>query len=481
MQVYNTLSRGKEEFAPMHDRAVNMFVCGQTVYDDAHLGHARTYIAFDIVVRWLKHLGYKVNYVQNITDIDDKIIARAREKGIEPIELARQYEQRFMEDMDRVGVKQNVSSYPRSHDYITAIKEQIQLLLDKDFAYLLEGDVYYDVAKFRDYTALSGMKMDELEKHRIEPKEGKRNVYDFVLWKASKPGEPSWDVEVHVDGKAVRLSGRPGWHIEDTAITHSIFGPQYDLHGGASELMFPHHTNEIAQAEAAFGVKPFVKYWMHSGVLNIKGQKMSKSLRNFITIRDLLAKYPAEALRFFVASTHYRKEINYTEELMRDANKLMYYVNQSVGILNNLPADENASGEELVQAIGLLEKEFTEAMDDDFNTSLALMRLTTAMRRVRQFSDEKGGIDQRSKETALGKIVALGDLLGIMSESLYKQALSAEVVQMIKKREELRRTKNFDEADRMRAEIESKHGIKIEDTEYGTVWYPGGAPSPKER
>ncbi len=475
MQVYNTLSRGKEEFIPMHGKKANMFVCGQTVYDDAHLGHARTYISFDIVARWLRHAGYEINYIQNITDIDDKIIARAKEKGVDPVELARECEKRFMEDMEAIGVKQSVSSYPRSHDYINAMRDQMQLLIDKGYAYLLDGDVYYDVSKFQDYTKLSGMKIDELEKHRIEPKEGKKNVYDFALWKASKPGEPSWEIEVKSDGKQVKLSGRPGWHIEDTAITYSFFGPQYDIHGGASELIFPHHTNEIAQAEAAFGVKPFVKYWLHSGVLSIKGQKMSKSLKNFITIREALAEYPAETLRLFVCMTHYRKEINYTDELMRDANKLMYYINQSIGILYNLPVNGGSGGQELVNIAEQLEKDFADAMNDDFNTPLALMKMTAAMRKVRQFADAQGSTDQKSRELAIGKLSVLGTLLGIVNESIYKQTLPEDASLLIKQRDDLRKSKNFEEADRIRTEIESKHGIKIEDTEYGTVWYPSDA------
>jgi cysteinyl-tRNA synthetase len=475
LQVYNTLSRGKEEFIPMHGKKANMFVCGQTVYDDAHLGHARTYISFDIVARWLRHAGYEINYIQNITDIDDKIIARAKEKGVDPVELARECEKRFMEDMEAIGVKQSVSSYPRSHDYINAMRDQMQLLIDKGYAYLLDGDVYYDVSKFQDYTKLSGMKIDELEKHRIEPKEGKKNVYDFALWKASKPGEPSWEIEVKSDGKQVKLSGRPGWHIEDTAITYSFFGPQYDIHGGASELIFPHHTNEIAQAEAAFGVKPFVKYWLHSGVLSIKGQKMSKSLKNFITIREALAEYPAETLRLFVCMTHYRKEINYTDELMRDANKLMYYINQSIGILYNLPVNGGSGGQELVNIAEQLEKDFADAMNDDFNTPLALMKMTAAMRKVRQFADAQGSTDQKSRELAIGKLSVLGTLLGIVNESIYKQTLPEDASLLIKQRDDLRKSKNFEEADRMRTEIESKHGIKIEDTEYGTVWYPSDA------
>lgn len=472
MLLYDTLSGGKRELEPLKDNKLNVFVCGQTVYDDAHLGHARTYIAFDIVVRWLRYLGYDVHYAQNITDIDDKIIARAKERGVDAIELARHYEARFMEDMRAIGTFDSVNEYPRSHDYIDAIRSQIQLLIDKGYAYTLDGDVYYDVAKFRDYTKLSGMKIDELVKHRIEPKEGKRNAYDFALWKKAKEGEPSWEIRVNENGSEVLLSGRPGWHIEDTAITYSLFGAQYDIHGGASELIFPHHTNEIAQAEAAFGVVPFVRYWLHSGVLNIKGQKMSKSLKNFITIRDVLATYRKETMRLFISSTHYRKEINYTDELMHEANKLMYYVNQSLGMLYNMPRSEESNGESLVKSMAEMENDFAKAMSDDFNTPVALMRLVSAMRDIRTFAASNKGVDKESKDKALATVAKLGNLLGILDEALYMQSLPGELKQMIDTREELRAKKEFDAADKIRDELETKHGIKLNDTEYGPVWYP---------
>ena len=330
--VYNTLSRSKEEFKPIHGKQVSMFVCGQTVYDDAHLGHAKNYINFDVVARWLRHSGYTLKYVQNITDVDDKIIKRAEEEGVDPIELARKFEARFMEDMEAIGVRKNVDQYPRSHDYIEEMRSQIQLLMDKGYAYRIDNDVYYDVSKFSDYTKLSGMRIEELERHRIEPREGKRNGYDFALWKGARKSEPSWGIELTVDGKKERFNGRPGWHIEDTAITHAIFGKQYDLHGGAIELIFPHHTNEIAQAEAAFGVKPFVKYWMHSGIMLIKGEKMSKSLKNFIRIRELLKRFDAESLRLMVLSTHYRKDFGYTEDLVKKASARLNYMRASFSI-----------------------------------------------------------------------------------------------------------------------------------------------------
>jgi len=471
--IYNTLTRQKEEFKPIEPGKIKMFVCGSTVYDDAHLGHAKTYIEFDVVVRWLRYVGYNVYYVQNITDVDDKIIARAKEKGIGAIELARMYEKRLFEDMEKLGVKQNVDSYPRSHDYIDAIKQQIQLLADKGFAYYLDGDVYYDVDKFSDYTKLSGMKLEDLTSHRIEPKEGKRHPYDFALWKASPPGEePSWDINVKIDGREVALHGRPGWHIEDTAMTYSIFGPQYDIHGGASELIFPHHTNEIAQAEAAFGVKPFVRYWMHSGVLNVDGKKMSKSLHNFITVRDFLSKYDGELLRLIAISTHYSKEINYTEQLVSNSYNRLNYLYQSAGAFYNMQessADPEDSGD-LDKALTEFENSFSSAMDDDFNTSLALSSLMLAAGRLKKFAESHKFISRSTKTAVFERFMRLASVFGILSIDKLAEPLPEEVQELIKKREALRNQKSFDEADKIRDKLKGM-GIKLEDTEYGTVWY----------
>lgn len=470
--VYNTLTRSKEEFKPIDDNKVKMFVCGQTVYDDAHLGHAKTYINFDIIVRWLKHLKYDLVYVQNITDVEDKIIARAKERKMDPFELAKEYEKRFLEDMEAVGVKDRVDKYPRSSEYIDVIRDQIQNLADKGFAYYLDGDVYYDVAKFKDYTKLSGMKIDELTKHRVEPKEGKRNVYDFSLWKASKPGEPSWNIELSFNGEKTSLSGRPGWHIEDTAITYKIFGPQYDLHGGASELIFPHHTNEIAQTEAAYGVKPFVKYWLHSGVLNIKGEKMSKSLRNFVTVRETLKEYDAEVIRLLFSSTHYRKEINYTKELVDKAKKRLSYLYSSFSLFYNMHEEESSEEDETVNEIALkLKEEFADAMNDDFNTALALSQLTIAINNLRSFAESNKSVGSQIKKQAVNLVLKFSNIFGIFTHDYYKQQIPEEAYKMIKSREQLRKEKRFAEADKIRMELKEKYRIAIDDTEYGTVWY----------
>jgi len=471
LSVYNTLSRSKEKFIPLKDKVVNMFVCGQTVYDEAHLGHARTYICFDIIVRWLRHLNYKVKYIQNITDVDDKIVGRAIELGKDPIELARYYEKRFLEDMEALSVSQNVDLYPRSHDYINAMRDQIQLLIDRGYAYAVGSDIYYDVSKFSGYVSLSGVKLEELEKHRIEPNPDKKNIYDFSLWKESKPGEPFWKIELTLNGQTREFVGRPGWHIEDTAITHSIFGAQYDLHGGASELIFPHHTNEIAQAEAAYGKKPFVKYWLHSGVLNIKGEKMSKSLKNFITIREAREKYNPEAIRLFVASTHYRKEMEYSEDLMKEASRRLGYMYNALSMFYNMAEDVSNDNKSVTDAIEEFETEFTNAMNDDFNTVLALNALSKTLAKLRSFAETNQKVGKSAKTRAISAILDLSDTLGILKSERYKEIPPKEALELIHKRD-LHRSKNdFKEADLIRKELETKYKIKLEDTTYGTIWY----------
>jgi cysteinyl-tRNA synthetase len=471
MMLYNTLDRKEEEFKPPRGKKVNMFVCGFTVYDDAHLGHAKTFVNFDVIVRWLRHSGYKVDYIQNITDIDDKIIKRAAERKIDPIELARTYEERALEDLDKLGVKKGVTDFPRSHDYIDAIANQIQLLLDKGYAYVLEGDVYYDVSKFADYTKLSGIRLDELEKHRIEPREGKINQYDFALWKAAKEGEPSWKIIIKSKGKEVELDGRPGWHIEDTAITYEKFGPQYDIHGGANELIFPHHTNEIAQAEAAFGKKPFVRYWLHSGVLNVQGQKMSKSLKNFVTIREALAKNKAEAIRLLFCSTHYRKEIDYSDDSIKEAEKRLGYLYAALGIFYNMKkVTKGKNDAEVVELVKELDENFTKAMDADFNAPLALTNLVVTLNKMRAFAAANDDIGYDVKVKAINKVLEFAGIFGILEEDSYKEPISRDTVKLIDERERLRKAKKFTEADEIRDALK-KEGIVIEDTKDGVSWH----------
>ena len=472
IKVYNTLSGETEELIFSNGKKINFFVCGQTVYDDAHLGHAKAYINYDIIVRWLRHSGYTVNYIQNITDIEDKIIRRAQERKISPDELSKFYGQRLMEDMEKLGVTKNVNQYPRSHDYISEIILQIQLLIDKGYAYELDGDIYYDVAKFPDYTKLSGMKLEELDNHRIEPKQGKKHDYDFALWKAAKPDEPSWKIKLSIKGTPKDFEGRPGWHIEDTAITHVLFGETYDIHGGARELIFPHHSNEIAQAEAAFGVKPFVKYWIHAGTLNVGKDKMSKSLHNFVSIRDALEKYDPETIRLMVARTHYIKDIDYKEVLLEDAASLLNFLRSSMSMLyNSKENDDEDSSSELLEVTAFLEKEFTEAMDDNFNTPLAITKLQSAIEDFRKIAEANESLNSVAKKQAVSKVIELASILGIFEDGKYKRALGGEESKLREERRHLRDNKKYEEADAIRNSLLEKYSLKIEDSKYGTLWY----------
>jgi cysteinyl-tRNA synthetase len=461
LKVYNTLTRKEEEFIPLEKGKVKMFVCGQTVYDDAHLGHAKTYINFDVIVRWLRYLDFKVFYAQNITDIDDKIIKRANERGMSFKELAEFYIKRFFEDMEALGVKQNVDLFPESSEYIPQIIEQIQTLIKKGYAYVIGGDVYYDVDKFKDYTKLSKMSVNELTKHRIEPDSRKKNTYDFSLWKSAKLDEPFWDSPW---GK-----GRPGWHIEDTAMTVSIFGPQYDLHGGASELIFPHHTNEIAQAEAATGKKPFVKYWLHGGVLNIRGEKMSKSLKNFIKIREVLKEYEPEVLRMFFVSTHYRAPIDLDENAINQAKEKLEAFYNIINRISNSMKDEIIDDKELEKTIEDTKIKFTNAMNDDFNTPLALSILFELAKDANKFIDENAKISKKTGEKIIKNFRELGYIFGILQKEIKKESLPKEIMDLIIKREGYRKRGDFEAADKIRKEIAEK-GILVEDSPEGPRW-----------
>ena len=470
IKVYNTLSRQMEDFVPRKGNEVNMFVCGQTVYDDAHIGHAKVYINFDVIASWLRKSGFKLKYVQNITDVEDKIIARAAESGTTPEALARRFEERFMEDMSALNVRRNVDAYMRSSDYIDPVRQQIQLLLDNGYAYVLDGDIYYDVARFKDYTKLSGMKLEELVRHRIEPREGKRNPYDFALWKASKPGEPSWDIKLIIGGEEKEFSGRPGWHIEDTAMTYSVFGPQYDIHGGAIELLFPHHSNEIAQAEAAFGKKPFVKYWVHVGVLTVNGVKMSKSLKNFIRIRDVLEKYDAEVLRLFFSMSHYRKEVDFTADVLDTSRKQLNDMYSSLSVLFH--SKESAESQSVIEKLANdMSSGFGAAMDYDFNTPEAMSSLISGLNAIKREIKNGTPVTAAEKAAALSTILEIGSVIGIFFKESYRKGISNEISEAIIEREKLRKAGNYMQSDKIRAELEAKYGILLEDAPYSTVWY----------
>lgn len=457
LKIFNTLTRKKERFRPFQNEVVKMFVCGQTVYDDAHMGHAKTYVQMDIVVRWIRNLGYKVFYIQNITDIDDKIIRRAKERSQDPLEVAQFYTKRFLEDMKALKVTKNVDMFPKTTDYIPQMIEQINTLIAKGYAYVVDGDVYYDVAKFKDYAALSRISLEELKKHRVEPDPRKKNAFDFSLWKSQKPGELGWDSPW---GK-----GRPGWHIEDTAMTISIFNaPQYDLHGGANELVFPHHTNEIAQAEAATGKKPFVKYWLHTGVLKTGGVEMHKSLGNFITIRETLRTHDPEVLRLYYASTHYRKPMEFNE---RDLEQAENRLENLYNTLRNVRLAASAAGKHnnFKKMLYATKRKFAEAMNDDFNTPLALAHLFALSKKTNQFID-KDKVALKLADEIIDTFKELGAIFGILEKEVEVGEIPEEIEELLKEREEARKKKNWNRADEIRNIIQDM-GYALEDTSQG--------------
>ncbi len=446
LKVYNTLTRKKEEFKPLKGKNVNMFVCGVTPYDYAHIGHAKTYVQFDVIVKYLRHRGYGVFYLQNVTDIDDKIIQRAAERGINPMELARNFEKEYHKDMEALGVN-SVSRFARATDYINEIISQVKQLMDKGFAYIVEDDgIYFNLSRFKEYGKLSGRTSLGAEDavSRIDEGVKKINKGDFCLWKKSKPDEPSWEDPWF-------NNGRPGWHIEDTAISEKFFGPQYDMHGGARDLIFPHHEAEIAQMESASGKKPFVKYWLHTGFLNVKGQKMAKSLGNFITIKDALKRYDAKVLRFFYSSAHYKSPIDFSEELLEQAKNSLERLNELMRKLRNSSDDDDIS---LVEKT---KKEFFKFMDDDFDTPKALAAIFDF---VKEVNKEGGG--KKSYEL----MVEVDKIFNILT--LEDAEIPVEIKQLVDERERARKGKDFKKADRVREEIKSK-GYSLDDTEEGPI------------
>ncbi|MDP2864466.1 MAG: cysteine--tRNA ligase, partial [bacterium] len=365
LKLYNTLSRKKEVFRPRRSKEVNLFVCGPTVYDFSHIGHARTYIVFDVITKYLREKGFDVFYLQNITDIDDKIIKRAKEKKNSPQKLARDFEKEYLKDMKSLKID-SVTKYARATEHIKEIQSQVKRLLEKGFAYQIEDGIYYDISKFKDYGKLSRRTVLQAEDgvSRIDTAEEKRNKGDFCLWKFSKPGEPKWP--------SPWQNGRPGWHIEDTAIAEKYFGFQYDIHGGAKDLIFPHHEAEISQMEAISKRKPMVKYWIHSGFLTVNGQKMAKSLGNFITIREFLKKNSPRVLRFFVIKTLYHSPIDYREGAILQAKRELEKIDEFIEKLNMIKSQKENKKRFAKSLVLRTEKEFRKAMDDDFNTPKAL-------------------------------------------------------------------------------------------------------------
>lgn len=457
LTIYNTQTREKEEFRPIEPGKIRMYVCGMTVYDYCHMGHARVMVVFDMVARYLRSRGFEVTYVRNITDIDDKIIKRAHENNESIADLTDRFIKAMHEDATALGVLPP-DQEPRATGHIDQIIDLINKLISNKLAYVGENkDVYFDVSKFDGYGNLSGKQIDELRSGaRVEVQEAKDDPLDFVLWKAAKPGEPSWD--------SPWGPGRPGWHIECSAMSTHCLGEHFDIHGGGMDLQFPHHENEIAQSEGATGHK-FVNVWMHNGFVRINDEKMSKSLNNFFTVREVLQQYRAEEIRFFILSSHYRSPLNYSLENLGEARAALVRLYTALRDIEISDATLEPS----------VTDKFNTVMDDDFNTPKAIAVL-------HELAGEINKLDKTSERarSLAATLVHFGGILGLLQDSpvhyLQSQAgksgnqlNSDEIESLIEQRKQARQNKDFKEADRIRALLDEK-GIQLEDTSAGTIW-----------
>ncbi len=454
LKIYNTLTREKENFTPLQAGKVKMYACGPTVYDYCHIGNARSFTAFDTIVRYLKYCGYDVNYVRNITDIDDKIIDRANKNNEDFYAVVERYTQALREDLDALGLL-HPTHEPRATEYVPHIIKLIETLIKNQHAYVASnGDVYYDVRHFKEYGCLSHRNIDELESGaRVEISNVKRDPLDFVLWKMSKPNEPSWE--------SPWGAGRPGWHIECSAMSMDLLGETFDIHGGGRDLIFPHHENEIAQSEGASG-KKFVNTWVHAGYLQIDKEKMSKSLGNFFTLRDILKDYQPEVVRFFLISGHYRSPLNFSQDILQQSRSALerFYT-----ALRELPAAEAVKNSDY-------EQRFKAAMDDDFNTPVALSVLFDLSHEIQRLRANE--LSSAAQHGALLK--QLGSVLGMLQDNpeQFLQGkvgnVDAEKVEaLIAARNQARADKNWAEADRIRQELTAM-SVVLEDSQKGTTW-----------
>ncbi len=454
LKVYNTLSRKKEVFKPRKGKSVNLFVCGPTVYDVSHIGHARTYVAFDMMVKYLREKGYDLFYLQNITDIDDKIIKRAKEKKITPQKLAKDFEREYLKDMKNLKVD-SITRYAKATTHIKEIISQIKRLLQKGYAYKIKDGIYYDIKKFKKYGKLSKRTVLQAEDavSRIDEGKQKKNKGDFCLWKLSKE-KPIW--------KSPWGPGRPGWHVEDTAITEKFFGSQYDIHGGARDLIFPHHEAEIAQMEAISNRAPLVKYWLHSGFLTVRKQKMAKSLGNFITIGDFLKKHSARTLRYLVIKNHYRSPIDYNENLLLQTERELERIDEFIVKLNALRLNLNQSRFGL-QKFG---KEFAMAMEDDFNTPKAMAAIFELMNKGNSLMDDDL-LSRNDAKNILEFLKKIDRFFNFIFWQRPKEKTPKRVLELVNQREECRKNKQWKESDKLREKIKEL-GFWVEDTKKGS-------------
>jgi cysteinyl-tRNA synthetase len=493
LTVFNTLGNRKETLVPVSPGCVKIYACGVTVYDLCHIGHARANVTFDIIVRYLRHRGYQVTFVRNFTDIDDKIIQRAKREKTDYLTISNRYIEAFYEDFDKMGlVRPDVE--PRATEHIPEIIDLVGRLIEAGKAYAVDGDVYYSVRGFAEYGKLSGKNTEDLlSGARVEVDDRKRDPLDFALWKASKPGEPAW--------KSPWGPGRPGWHIECSAMAMKHLGETFDIHGGGKDLVFPHHENEIAQSEGATG-KPFARYWIHNGFVNVDSEKMSKSLGNFFTLRDVLEKVKPDVLRFFLVSSHYRSPIDYSERSLTEARAgldRLYRVKEKAEACSaaGIEASSVPEGDDFA-ALRDVEKRFTEAMDDDFNTAAALGHIFDAARVLNRLAPADPAAEKEKTGEFLAGYTVLEPLFGVLglltpsaeeyfrgedyvneSEgSVSKTEADAEVTfrlspeeigRRIEARKAARARKDFPEADRIRKELDAL-GIVLEDSKTGTTW-----------
>ncbi|MEW9095702.1 MAG: cysteine--tRNA ligase [Clostridiaceae bacterium] len=462
MKLYNTLTRKKEEFIPINPNQVNMYVCGPTVYNFFHIGNGRTFIVFDTVRKYFEYRGYKVNFIQNFTDIDDKMIKRANEDEITVKELGDKFIEEYYKDADGLNIKRATVN-PRATEFMGEIIKFVEELIEKGYAYEIDGDVYFQTKKFNEYGKLSGQNLEELQAGaRINIDERKKDPMDFAIWKNQKPGEPAWESPWGL--------GRPGWHIECSCMAYKLLGETIDIHAGGFDLVFPHHENEIAQSECRTG-KPFANYWMHSAFLNVDNQKMSKSLNNFFTAREVLQKYDAEVIRLFMLSGHYRTQLNFSEELLESAKAGLERIYNAIGNLENLLNEVtlekmNDDEKEYAKVIEGYKAKYIEKMDDDFNTADAISVIFDMIR------DMNTNINRDSSKElidfSLNIIRELGEPLGIAQKTT-KLDLEKDIEDLVNKRQQARKDKNWALADEIRDELKNM-GIVLEDTPQGVRW-----------
>ena len=466
MQIYNTLTKSKQTFKPIEEGKVKMYVCGPTVYNLIHIGNARPMMVFDTVRRYMEYKGYEVNYVSNFTDVDDKIIKAANEEGVDPSVISERYIEECKKDMASLNVKP-ATTHPKATEEIDGMLEMIQSLIEKGYAYVAkDGTVYYSTRKFRDYGKLSHKNLDDLQGGMrsllVSGEDQKEDPLDFVLWKPKKEGEPFW--------VSPWCEGRPGWHIECSVMSRKYLGEEIDIHAGGEDLIFPHHENEIAQSEAANG-KPFARYWMHNAFLNIDNRKMSKSLGNFFTVRDILEKYDAQVLRFFMLSAHYRSQLNFSADLMEAAknslDRILTAADRARDFLAKAEEGELKEGEpDLIKEAEGFRAKYEEAMDDDFNTADAIAAIFELVKFM-----NTNITDQTTKAFDAALLAELNELMDILGLTTERKAelLDEEIEKLIEERQNARKEKNFARADEIRAELLNK-GIVLEDTREGVKW-----------